>query len=121
MAISQIEEGQGVAAMPVIDPDDRSALATDKSPRYDVFSGHAHGYYRCEVNGTTYIANGAESVMEGFSVMPSYLTEVEVRPDKISDRMITIKASFWERIYGRTLDSMAAHIYPRLRACLRMR
>jgi len=86
-----------------------------------VFSGHAHGYYRCEVNGTTYIANGAESVMEGFTVMPSYLTEVEVRPDKISDRMITIQASFWERIYGRTLDSMAAHIYPRLRACLRMR
>lgn len=86
-----------------------------------VFSGHAHGYYRCEVNGTTYIANGAESVMEGFTVMPSYLTEVEVRPDKISDRMITIQASFWERIYGRMLDNMAAHIYPRLLTYLRGR
>jgi predicted phosphodiesterase len=86
-----------------------------------VFSGHAHGYYRCEANGTTYIANGAASVMEGFTVMPSYLTRVEVKPDKISDRMITIQVSFLERIYGRMLDNMAAHTYPRLRACLRVR
>jgi hypothetical protein len=59
--------------------------------------------------------------MKNYSLMPSYLTLVEVTPEKISDRKITIQASFFEWIYGRMLDNMVAHIYPRLRAYLRMR
>ena len=86
-----------------------------------VFSGHVHDYCRNEADGTTYVANGAKSTMKNYSLMPSYLTLVEVTPEKISDRKITIQASFFEWIYGRTVDNMAAHIYPRLRACLRMR
>jgi len=86
-----------------------------------VFSGHVHDYCRNEVDGTTYVANGAKSSMKSYSIMQSYLTLVEVTPEKISDRKITIQASFFEWIYGRMLDNMVAHIYPRLRAYLRMR
>jgi hypothetical protein len=86
-----------------------------------VFSGHVHDYCRNEVDGTTFIANGAKSTLESFTVMPNYLTLVEVTPERISDRKITIQASFFEHIYGRVLDNMVAHIYPRLCACLRVR
>jgi predicted phosphodiesterase len=86
-----------------------------------VFSGHIHDYCRNELDGTTYVANGSKSTRKGFSVIPSYLTMVEVRPEKISDRKITIQASLYDWIYGRITDHMVAHIYPRLRICLRMR
>ena len=79
-----------------------------------VFSGHVHDYCRSNVNGTTYIANGAESDLEGVRVMPSYITVVEVTPEKVSDQRVTIQASLFESICGKTLDNMVAHIYPRL-------
>jgi len=83
-----------------------------------VFSGHVHGFYLIDLDGTRYVANGAESLMEGIQVMPSYLTSVAVTPEGISDQKITIQASLPERVYARLLDGLVAHIYPCLRSFL---
>jgi predicted phosphodiesterase len=108
-----VECGGGKAHRPKDDFTPFFALL--KKYRIDyVFCGHVHDYLRMELQGTMFVANGAESELEGFTVMPSYVTLVEVTPEKISDQKITMQVSLFERMYGKMLDNMVAHIYPRL-------